>query len=183
MSIVRTCVIYRVHCRKLCPYAPMMALLMNISPVQKKITRVAKCTGCRDAVACPQGIDVVREICHDGKVIKTECIECYACIDACDDNVLKDVAARLFPRPISSSPMRKSVAAGSGSQRRASGQCQAQAVLSRRTRGRLHVHHRCTRLWRYHISVRGILVLSRRHFIVHRRSGMYVIRKTCSTNL
>ena len=82
-------------CRILCPYATMMVPLMNISPVQKKITRVAQCTGCRDCSnACPQGIDVSREIFHfNGKVINTECIKCYACIDACDDHVLKDTAA------------------------------------------------------------------------------------------
>lgn len=82
-------------CRILCPYAPMMTPLMNISPIQKKITRVAQCTGCRDCSnACPQGIDVSREIFHfDGKVINRECIKCYACIDACDDHVLRDTAA------------------------------------------------------------------------------------------
>lgn len=87
-------------CRILCPYAPMMVPLMNISPVQAKITRVAQCTGCRDCSnACPQGIDVSREIFHfDGKVINTECIKCYACIDACDDNVLKDTAAPGVPQ-------------------------------------------------------------------------------------
>jgi polyferredoxin len=82
-------------CRILCPYAPMMTPLMNISPVQSKITRVAQCTGCRDCSnACPQGIDVSREIFHfNGKVINRECIKCYACIDACDDHVLKDTSA------------------------------------------------------------------------------------------
>lgn len=87
-------------CRLLCPYAPMMVPLMNISPVQSKITRVAQCTGCRDCSnACPQGIDVSREIFHfNGKVINTECIKCYACIDACDDNVLKDTAAPGVPQ-------------------------------------------------------------------------------------
>ena len=82
-------------CRILCPYATMMVPLMNISPVQKKITRVAQCTGCRDCSnACPQGIDVSREIFHfNGKVVNTECIKCYACIDACDDQVLRDTAA------------------------------------------------------------------------------------------
>lgn len=55
-------------CRILCPYAPMMVPLMNISPVQKKITRVAQCTGCRD------------------------------CSNACDDNVLKDTAAPGVPQ-------------------------------------------------------------------------------------
>ena len=87
-------------CRILCPYAPMMVPLMNISPVQRKITRVAQCTGCRDCSnACPQGIDVSREIFHfDGKVINTECIKCYACIDACDDKVLKDTAGPGVPQ-------------------------------------------------------------------------------------
>ena len=87
-------------CRILCPYAPMMVPLMNISPVQSKITRVAQCIGCRDCSnACPQGIDVSREIFHfDGKVINTECIKCYACIDACDDNVLKDTSAPGVPQ-------------------------------------------------------------------------------------
>lgn len=87
-------------CRILCPYAPMMVPLMNISPVQRKITRVAQCTGCRDCSnACPQGIDVSREIFHfNGKVVNTECIKCYACIDACDDNVLKDTAAPAVPQ-------------------------------------------------------------------------------------
>lgn len=87
-------------CRLLCPYAPMMIPLMNISPRQSKITRVAQCTGCRDCSnACPQGIDVSREIFHfDGKVINRECIKCYACIDACDDHVLKDTAAPAVPQ-------------------------------------------------------------------------------------
>ncbi|MDL1889997.1 4Fe-4S binding protein [Nitrospirales bacterium NOB] len=87
-------------CRILCPYATMMVPLMNISPVQKKITRVAQCTGCRDCSnACPQGIDVSREIFHfDGKVINRECIKCYACIDACDDEVLADTAAPAVPQ-------------------------------------------------------------------------------------
>ena len=87
-------------CRILCPYATMMVPLMNISPVQKKITRVAQCTGCRDCSnSCPQGIDVSREIFHfNGKVINTECIKCYACIDACDDHVLKDTAAPAVPQ-------------------------------------------------------------------------------------
>lgn len=87
-------------CRILCPYAPMMTPLMNISPVQSKITRVAQCVGCRDCSnACPQGIDVSREIFHfDGKVINRECIKCYACIDACDDHVLKDTSAPAVPQ-------------------------------------------------------------------------------------
>jgi ferredoxin len=87
-------------CRILCPYAPMMVPFMNRSPIQKKITRVAQCTGCRDCSnACPQGIDVSREIFHfNGKVVNTECIKCYACIDACDDNVLKDTAAPAVPQ-------------------------------------------------------------------------------------
>ncbi len=87
-------------CRVLCPYAPLMTPLMNISPVQSKITRVAQCTGCRDCSnACPQGIDVSREIFHfDGKVINRECIKCYHCIDACDDNVLKDTSALAVPQ-------------------------------------------------------------------------------------
>src|SRR5215467_15353201 len=81
--------------RILCPYAPMMTPLMNISSVQSKITRVAQCTGCRDCSnACLQGIDVSSEIFHfNGKVINRECIKCYACIDACDDHVLKDTSA------------------------------------------------------------------------------------------
>lgn len=87
-------------CRILCPYATMMVPLMNRSPIQSKITRVAQCTGCRDCSnACPQGIDVSREIWHfDGKVTSLECIKCYACIDACDDNVLKDTSAPGVPQ-------------------------------------------------------------------------------------
>lgn len=87
-------------CRILCPYAPMMTPLMNLSPIQAKITRVAQCTGCRDCSnACPQGIDVSREIFHfDGKVINRECIKCYHCIDACDDGVLRDTAAPAVPQ-------------------------------------------------------------------------------------
>lgn len=96
-------------CRILCPYAPMMTPLMNISPVQSKITRVAQCTGCRDCSnACPQGIDVSREIFHyDGKVVNRECIKCYACIDACDDNVLKDSSAPAVPQTDKLKPYEK----------------------------------------------------------------------------
>jgi len=87
-------------CRVLCPYVTLMVPLMNRSPLQAKITRVAQCTGCRDCSnACPQGIDVSREIWHfDGKVTNLECIKCYACIDACDDNVLRDTALPAVPQ-------------------------------------------------------------------------------------
>ena len=87
-------------CRILCPYVTLMVPLMNRSPIQPKITRVAQCTGCRDCSnACPQGIDVSREIWHfDGKVTNLECIKCYACIDACDDNVLRDTSLPAVPQ-------------------------------------------------------------------------------------
>jgi len=87
-------------CRILCPYATLMVPLMNRSPIQAKITRVAQCTGCRDCSnACPQGIDVSREIWHfDGKVTNLECIKCYACIDACDSHVLRDTALPAVPQ-------------------------------------------------------------------------------------
>lgn len=79
-------------CRILCPYAPLLTPLMNISGIQQKITRMNQCCGCRScSQACPQGIDVSREIYHNnGKVTNRECIKCYNCIDACDDNVLSD---------------------------------------------------------------------------------------------
>jgi polyferredoxin len=81
-------------CRILCPYAPMFVPFMNISSLQRKITRTEQCCGCRScSQACPQGIDVSREIYHfDGKVINRECIKCYNCIDACDHGVLKDTS-------------------------------------------------------------------------------------------
>ncbi len=87
-------------CRILCPYVTIMVPLMNRSPFQAKITRVAQCIGCRDCSnACPQGIDVSREIWHfDGKVTNLECIKCYACIDACDDNVLRDTSLPAVPQ-------------------------------------------------------------------------------------
>jgi polyferredoxin len=96
-------------CRILCPYATMMVPLMNRSPIQSKITRVAQCIGCRDCSnACPQGIDVSREIWHfDGKVTSLECIKCYACIDACDDNVLKDTSAPGVPQTARLKPYEK----------------------------------------------------------------------------
>lgn len=81
-------------CRILCPYATIMVPLMNVSPKQRKISRVDQCCGCRScSQACPQGIDVSREIYnHNGKVTSIECIKCYNCIDACDHGVLKDTA-------------------------------------------------------------------------------------------
>lgn len=79
-------------CRILCPYAVLLVPLMNLSPWQKKITRVGDCTGCRKCSnACPQGVDVSREIYHyDGKVKNRECIKCFTCVDICDNLVLKD---------------------------------------------------------------------------------------------
>lgn len=79
-------------CRILCPYAVPFAPLMNVSPWQKKITRVGDCKGCRKCSNnCPQGIDVSREIYHfDGKVINRECIKCHRCIDSCVTDVLAD---------------------------------------------------------------------------------------------
>lgn len=81
-------------CRVLCPYAPLLVPFMNVAKVQQKITRSKQCCGCRAcSQACPQGIDVSREIYHfDGKVINRECIKCYNCIDACDDGVLIDTS-------------------------------------------------------------------------------------------
>jgi len=96
-------------CRLLCPYVTLMVPLMNRSPIQPKITRVAQCTGCRDCSnACPQGIDVSREIWHfDGKVTNLECIKCYACIDACDDNVLRDTSLPAVPQTNQLKPYEK----------------------------------------------------------------------------
>lgn len=91
-------------CRVLCPYVWILVPLMNLNPWQRKITRVDQCTGCRGCSnACPQGIDVSREIWHyDGKVTNLECIKCFACIDACDHGVLKDssqpAVAQVIPR-------------------------------------------------------------------------------------
>ena len=81
-------------CRILCPYAPMFVPFMNVSKIQQQITRTKQCDGCRScSQACPQGIDVSREIYHfDGKVVNRECIKCYNCIDACDTDVLKDTS-------------------------------------------------------------------------------------------
>lgn len=82
-------------CRILCPYAFMLALFTNINPLQRKITRIGQCTGCRQcAASCPQGIDVSREIHHfNGKVKSRECIKCFTCVDSCEYGVLKDTAA------------------------------------------------------------------------------------------
>ncbi len=82
-------------CRILCPYATIMVPFMNVSSSQRKISRVDQCCGCRScSQACPQGIDVSREIYNNnGKVTNVECIKCYNCIDACDHGVLKDTTA------------------------------------------------------------------------------------------
>ncbi len=79
-------------CRIACPYAVPFVPLMNVSPWQKKITRVGDCKGCRKCSEnCPQGIDVSREIYHfNGKVINRECIKCHRCIDSCVTDVLAD---------------------------------------------------------------------------------------------
>jgi len=79
-------------CRILCPYTVLLVPLMNLSPYQKKITRISDCTGCRACSNnCPQGIDVSRKIYYfDGKVINRECIKCYNCVDACQNQTLKD---------------------------------------------------------------------------------------------
>lgn len=87
-------------CRILCPYTVMLVPFMNRTPWQKKITRIADCTGCRACSKnCPQGIDVSREIYHyKGKVINNECIKCYHCIDACSYGVLKDLRQGASPQ-------------------------------------------------------------------------------------
>lgn len=79
-------------CRIMCPYAVLLTPFMNLSPWQKKITRISSCTGCRACSKnCPQGIDVSREIYHyNGKVINRECIKCHYCIDACSYQTLAD---------------------------------------------------------------------------------------------
>jgi polyferredoxin len=87
-------------CRILCPYGAMLAGLVNINPWQRKMTRVADCQGCRKcAAACPQGIDVSREIYHyEGKVRNRECIKCQNCADACPHGVLKDSGGPAAPQ-------------------------------------------------------------------------------------
>ncbi|MDN3515647.1 MAG: 4Fe-4S binding protein [Candidatus Brocadia sp.] len=93
-------------CRILCPYTILLVPFMNISPWQKKITRVSNCTGCRACSNnCPQGIDVSREIYHyDGKVINKECIKCYHCVDVCSYQTIADSKQKASPqtKPISS---------------------------------------------------------------------------------
>ena len=87
-------------CRILCPYAVLFAGLMNLSPLQKKITRVGDCTGCRKCSNnCPQGIDVSREIYnYNGKVTNRECIKCYHCVDICEHKVLADLRKPAVPQ-------------------------------------------------------------------------------------
>jgi hypothetical protein len=89
-------------CRILCPYAVLLAPLMNINPKQKKITRINQCTGCRDCSnSCPQGIDVSREIWnYEGKVKNLECIKCYNCIDSCKQRVLVDSSSKAVDQTI-----------------------------------------------------------------------------------
>ncbi|MBM2832871.1 MAG: rane protein of unknown function, putative 4Fe-4S ferredoxin [Candidatus Brocadiaceae bacterium] len=85
-------------CRILCPYPVLLVPLMNVSSYQKRITRISDCTGCRTCSNnCPQGIDVSREIYHyDGKVTNRECIKCYVCVDACQNNTLKDSRKKAY---------------------------------------------------------------------------------------
>lgn len=87
-------------CRMLCPYAFMLAIFSNLNPFQRRITRVAECTGCRKCSSnCPQGIDVSREIHHfNGKVRSRECIKCFTCVAACEHGVLKDTSAAAVPQ-------------------------------------------------------------------------------------
>lgn len=87
-------------CRILCPYAFLFASFTNLNPFQRKITRVSECTGCRKcSSACPQGIDVSREIHHfNGKVQSRECIKCFTCVDTCEHGVLKDSSAPAVPQ-------------------------------------------------------------------------------------
>lgn len=87
-------------CRILCPYAFMLALFSNLNPLQRKITRVGQCTGCRQcATSCPQGIDVSREIYHfNGKVKNRDCIKCFTCVDTCEYGVLKDSSGPASPQ-------------------------------------------------------------------------------------
>lgn len=91
-------------CRILCPYTVMLVPFMNLTPWQKKITRISDCKNCRACSnSCPQGIDVSREIYHyHGKVINNECIKCHNCIDSCSHGVLADSRQKAFAqqRPI-----------------------------------------------------------------------------------
>ena len=91
-------------CRILCPYSFMLAIFTNLNPWQRKITRVAECTGCRDcSTNCPQGIDISRELHHyNGKIESRECVKCFTCVDTCKHGVLQDTSrpavAQLKPR-------------------------------------------------------------------------------------
>lgn len=89
-------------CRVLCPYAALLGAVTNLSPFQRRITRVNQCTGCRKCSDnCPQGIDVSREIYHTGgKVTNRECIKCFTCVDICEHHVLKDTMRRAVPQTI-----------------------------------------------------------------------------------
>ncbi len=87
-------------CRTICPYATLFGAIVKTSNLHRKITRIRQCTGCRDCSnACPQGIDVNREIFfRAGKVVSADRIKCMACVDACDHAVLSDTTSPAVPQ-------------------------------------------------------------------------------------
>ena len=78
----------RATCRYICPFSMFFRPLSKIAPF--KIRKVDDCVECADCShSCLMGIDVMYEIQTQGKVTNSDCIKCFACLDACDKNSLE----------------------------------------------------------------------------------------------
>ena len=77
----------RAFCRYVCPWAPILALFDNISPL--RIRKIGECEGCMTCTRnCTMGIQVHSEIAQYGAVVDTNCIRCLTCKDACPNGTL-----------------------------------------------------------------------------------------------
>ncbi|MGM9532395.1 4Fe-4S binding protein [Intestinibacter sp.] len=88
LIIISSLFVERVFCRYFCPLGAIFSLISKprIYKIKKDSTECVNCDLCTKK--CPMGIDVDEETSAHGKVISSECVDCFKCIDTCKPKAL-----------------------------------------------------------------------------------------------
>lgn len=88
LIIISSLFVERAFCRYFCPLGGIFSLISKsrIYKIKKDSTECINCNLCTKK--CPMGINVDEETSIHGKVISSECIDCFKCIDTCKPKAL-----------------------------------------------------------------------------------------------
>lgn len=84
----------RFWCRYICPLSALMVLFNKISffAISKDVERCSKCGVCLRC--CPMRSEKVMSEDNDVRVVSSECIQCFRCVEKCPEKVLKISAGK-----------------------------------------------------------------------------------------